>query len=259
MANRLFANLAGGSPSLGVGITIPGVEVVDAYGAAGWDVFYAVMHSTRIDWRDVHDMVRAARPWGIASCVRIPMQPWVGGPNPVLTIDAHRAFSLGADAVMATVRGVDETRDLAELMAFEEQRLGRQLLCVPAIETVAGWDDLDSILAVPGLRMVFLGVSDLARAIGADGLDDPELRSAVGSFVRRAHARGVSAAVNVGYPETAEDAWDRSLNRVRWLEDAGADLVFGVPAADFLSSVARSFLRAARVRPAGAEESAADQ
>src|SRR5262249_36638539 len=160
LGNRLFANLRSGTTSLGVGITMPSIEIVDAYGRADWDVFYANMHSSRIDWHDLSDMVRAAHAWEMTACARIPMQPWVGGDNPVLPVDAHRAYSIGAPVVMASVRGSNETRSLVEIMLVEEQRLGRELLSIPAVETVTAWEQLDDILGVDGLRAVFLGVSD---------------------------------------------------------------------------------------------------
>jgi len=246
VGNKLFENLAAGISSMGVGITMPSVEVVDAYGKAGWDLFYANMHSSRIDWHDVYDMVRAARAWGITPCARIPMQPWVGGDNPVLAVDAHRAYSLGASVVMASVRGSAEARYLVDIAAVEEQRLGRELLAIPAIETAAALDVVADLLAVPTLRALFLGVSDLARELGLTGLGDPQMRELVRSFVDRSHAHGVQVAVNVGYPAEEKSAWELSISRAHWLREIGVDVVFAVPAEDFLYGQVRQFVQQVR-------------
>jgi 2-keto-3-deoxy-L-rhamnonate aldolase RhmA len=246
VGNRLFANFAAGKTSVGVGITMPSVEIVDAYGRADWDVFYANMHSSRIDWHDLADMVRAAGAWEMTACARIPMQPWVGGDNPVLPVDAHRAFSIGSPVVMASVRSAQEARSLVEIMLVEEQRLGRELLSIPAIETVPAADQLDDVLAVDGMRAVFLGVSDLGRAIGAPNLESPEMQDLVRSFVGRAHDRGVRAAVNIGYPGAAATAWKRSVDRTHLLREIGVDVIFAVPAEDFLSVLVRQFVSEAR-------------
>jgi 2-keto-3-deoxy-L-rhamnonate aldolase RhmA len=248
VGNQLFQNLAAGRSSMGVGITMPSVEVVDAYGKAGWDLFYANMHSSRIEWHDVYDMVRAAGSWGITPCARIPMQPWVGGDNPVLAVDAHRAYSLGASVVMASVRGSTEARYLVDIARVEEQRLGRELLAIPAIETAAALDAAADLLAVSGLRMVFLGVSDLARELGMTGLDEPRMWELVRSLVDSSHAQGVRVAVNVGYPADEESAWQLSVTRAHSLCEIGVDVVFAVPAEEFLYGQARQFVKQVRAR-----------
>ena len=248
MASKLFDNLAAGVSSMGVGVTMPSVEVVDAYGRAGWDVFYANMHSSRIDWHDVYDLVRAARAWGITPCARIPMQPWVGGDNPVLPVDAHRAYSLGASAVMASVRSQAEARGLVEIARVEEQRLGCELLAIPAIETATALGIAEELVAIEGMRLIFLGVSDLARELGLAGLDDPGMRELVRSLVDRAHDRGVAVAVNVGYPADHESAWRLSVARAQWLREIGVEVVFAVPAEDFLYGQVRQFVNEVRAQ-----------
>ena len=250
MGDRLFANLASGATSLGVGLTMPSVEILDAYDTAGWDVCYATMHSTRIDWHDIDAMARSAKSLDITVCARIPMQPWVGDDNPLLPVDAHRAFSIGVPAVMASVRSTSEASSLVEIMLVEERRLGRRLLSIPCIETLSAWEQIDEILALSGMRCIFLGVSDVAQALGATDPDDRELSSMVRTFIARAHQWGVYAAVNVGYPDNAATSWQGSVDRARWLEEIGADVVFGVPAQQFLTVAARAFASEFRARAA---------
>ncbi len=67
MGNNLFLNLRQGKPSLGIGIMFPSPEVVEVYGRAGWDVFYASMHGSRTSWDDLAHMARAAYRWGITA------------------------------------------------------------------------------------------------------------------------------------------------------------------------------------------------
>ncbi|HEY2791810.1 MAG TPA: hypothetical protein VGJ28_05610, partial [Micromonosporaceae bacterium] len=46
---------------------------------------------------------------------------------------------------------------------------------------------------------------------------------------------GVGAAVNVGYPGDAATGWERSVDRTHLLRDLGVDVIFGVPAEDFIT------------------------
>lgn len=253
MGRQLFSNLASDTPSLGVCISIPGPELVDCYGRAEWDVFYANMHSTRIDWSELAHMNLAARAWDITPCARIPMQPWVGGHNPALATDAHRAFSLGSSVVMASVHGPSEVGDLVELTRVEQERLGRELLVVPAIETTKALNQLAAILDVDGLRALFLGVSDLAQQLGFSGLEEPEMVQLVTTFVDQAHARGVAVAVNTGYAGERDDAWELTVRRSRWLSEIGADIVFAEPATEFMYGQVSRFVRDVRAPLAPAQ------
>jgi len=58
------------------------------------------------------------------------------------------------------------------------------------IETQQGIEDLEEILAVPGLDYVALGPNDLALSLGCDGSEHPRVRALLESARRRLHGAG---------------------------------------------------------------------
>jgi 4-hydroxy-2-oxoheptanedioate aldolase len=74
------------------------------------------------------------------------------------------------------------------------------------IETAQALENLDDILATPGLDAVYIGPSDLSLALGCkptfDDLD-PKAADAVQHILARAKAHGVVAGIHNGTPEAA--------------------------------------------------------
>jgi 4-hydroxy-2-oxoheptanedioate aldolase len=90
------------------------------------------------------------------------------------------------------------------------------------IETRAALDDLDDILAVPGLDAVFVGPSDLGQALGlGPGMDreESELVEAVDRIVGSARERGLGAGIFTGSAEYAARAIDKGFNFVNVSSD----------------------------------------
>ncbi len=74
------------------------------------------------------------------------------------------------------------------------------------IETAQALDNLDAILAVPGLDAVYIGPSDLSLALGCrPTFDDVELRvaEAIAHILARAKAHGLRAGIHNGVAEGA--------------------------------------------------------
>jgi 4-hydroxy-2-oxoheptanedioate aldolase len=86
-----------------------------------------------------------------------------------------------------------------------------QLVAVLQIESLAGIERLDEILDVPGIGALFLGPTDLAASIGADGPDAPEVEALVQRVLSGCLARNVPC----GYPIVARtpDEADRETTR----------------------------------------------
>jgi 4-hydroxy-2-oxoheptanedioate aldolase len=89
-----------------------------------------------------------------------------------------------------------------------------QLLAVLQIESLGGIERLDEILDVPGIGAIFLGPTDLAASMGADGPDAPEVEA----LVQRVLSRCLARAVPCGYPivaRTPEEADRATVRRLR--------------------------------------------
>lgn len=91
------------------------------------------------------------------------------------------------------------------------------------IETREALEDLDGILAVPGLDGVFVGPSDLGQALGyGPGMDrdEPEVVEATARIVGSAREKGLAAGIFTGSTEYAERVIEDGFNFVNVSTDA---------------------------------------
>jgi 4-hydroxy-2-oxoheptanedioate aldolase len=98
------------------------------------------------------------------------------------------------------------------------------------IETQAGIERLDEILAVPGLDYLALGPNDLALSLGCDSSEHPRVKTLLDSARRRLHS--------AGRPQIAVVIKDRSAAE----EIAQGATLIAVPDATLLAEGATRFL-----------------
>ena len=116
-----------------------------------------------------------------------------------------------------------------------------EILVFAMIETAAAYDDLDRIVATPGLDGVYIGPADLTigltgrrHPIGIDR-EEPEMIDAIQRVLAAAHATGIRAGLHCGGPAYAARA-------VEW----GFDLVTVSSDARLLSAAATASVSALR-------------
>ncbi len=105
------------------------------------------------------------------------------------------------------------------------------------IETKEALEDLDGILAVPGLDAVFVGPSDLGQALGyGPGMDreEPEVVEAIYRIVGAARERGLGAGIFTGSTEYAGRRIEVGFNFVNVSSDAG---LMAAAASDVVSAL----------------------
>ncbi len=93
-------------------------------------------------------------------------------------------------------------------------RANARNLVAAQVETKAAVQNLDAILAVKGLDMVFIGPADLTSSLGLSGMDDPKLTSTIEGILEKAQAAGKLTGIFAGNPAGA----------ARWV-GKGANLV----------------------------------
>lgn len=89
-----------------------------------------------------------------------------------------------------------------------------QLLAVLQIESLSGIERIDEILDIPGIGAIFLGPTDLAASIGADGPNAPEVEALVQDVLGTCLARSIPC----GYPivaATQDQANQETARRLR--------------------------------------------
>ncbi len=116
-----------------------------------------------------------------------------------------------------------ETRAQA-ISAVNSMRIGRAagaalwpldpagtLVAMLQIETLAGIENLDEILEVPGIGVIFLGPTDLATSAGEEGPNAPRVEALVQEVLEVCLARSIPCGYPIVAP-TREDA-DRETAR----------------------------------------------
>ncbi|WP_240540491.1 aldolase/citrate lyase family protein [Paracoccus sp. pheM1] len=76
------------------------------------------------------------------------------------------------------------------------RRADAEIMVIPMIETAEAVENIDAILAVPGIDMIYVGPNDLAFALdGAVGTDRSRSESAIAQVLDRAKAAGIPAGI----------------------------------------------------------------
>ena len=212
--NALKAKLAAGQAVLGVWSIIPSPVVVEIFALGGMDFAILDMEHGIFDVSGLDGCIRAVEAAGGVPLVRVP------GVNPSA---AQWALDLGAHGIIAPqvnnaaeadtvvrmakyaprgTRGYNPFTRAAQYANPPDNRSGKlsndfSLTCV-IIESESALADIDAICATPGLDVVYMGIYDLAVALGCDGdTRHPRVTTIVDSSIKRIRAAGKAAGMMV--------------------------------------------------------------
>jgi 2-keto-3-deoxy-L-rhamnonate aldolase RhmA len=206
--NTLMRILSRGDVARGLSIMIPSPQIVEMAGLLGFDwVLLDCEHGT-MSPENVEIMVMASEAVGITAVGR----PRSSAPEAILEVlergvggvqVPHVSTADQAEAVVASVRyhplgrrglaartrpaayGIGVSLEDHARSANEETLICLQLECREALSNI------DEILDVPGVDVLFLGPSDLSQSFGQPGRSDhPEVRAAMDEAFGRIRARG---------------------------------------------------------------------
>jgi 4-hydroxy-2-oxoheptanedioate aldolase len=201
-----------GQVLIGSFFRLPSPDLAEIFCEAGFDFIIIDQEHGPLTPETTSNLVRACDLVGMAALVRIPdNQPWffqhaldVGAlgvqvPQIKTVADAERAvwfskFSpLGSRGVCRNVRAARySARDRYDYL----EGSNRDTVVVIQIESKEGVDNLDGILSVPGIDIVFLGPFDLSQSLGIPGqVDHPLVRSTMERVVAVCRSAGVSSGV----------------------------------------------------------------
>jgi len=195
-----------------------------ALAAAGVDFVFIDTEHTPLDRHAVAWMCRLSRAAGVPPVVRIP------SPDP---FEACKVLDAGACGIIAPyIETADQVRALSGVTRFRPVK-GRRLaeaiedpeslepelreylerrniesLLVVNIESIPAMENLDEILAVPGLDAVLIGPHDLSCSLGIpEQYRHERFEAAVREIIRRARAAGVGAGIHYWAGLDQEIAW----------------------------------------------------
>ncbi|MFD2422721.1 HpcH/HpaI aldolase family protein [Amycolatopsis pigmentata] len=204
-------------PVIGTFVKLPALEVAEIIGAAGFDFVVIDTEHALLSVRDVYAMIVVYSRAGVAPLVRITDHGYGDGQR---YLDAgaagilvpHVSNAQQAASTMnqflfppAGTRGMGFAARAGEWGsieggAAEYVRRGQEDVArIAMVEEQESVDDLEGILAAPGVDAVFIGPGDLSLSMGVPGGSQP-VRDAVTHSIKTA----VKAGVPVGTVVTAE-------------------------------------------------------
>jgi len=207
-ANRLKRTLAAGQPALGTWCVLPSAAAANVIAAAGFDFIIVDMEHGPASFETAEDMVRAAETEECTPLVRVPTNQ-----DAIIL----RALETGAHGIVVPqiVHAADAQQAIASIKYYPEGRRGlspftrsagyglqstpetvrrenAETMSVLLVEGVEGIGNLDAIMAVPGIDVIYLGTYDLSQSAGHPGEPDhPAVRGYVEQCVGRIRARGI--------------------------------------------------------------------
>jgi 2-keto-3-deoxy-L-rhamnonate aldolase RhmA len=251
-AQHFRRKLAGRVPCLGTCVTFTDPTVTDAL-AGVLDFLWIDMEHNPLTLETVQGHIMATKGTTAAPLVRVAWNDPVLI-KPVLDIGA-------AGVIVPLVRTADEARRAVSACRYPPSGIrgygprrpsgygqnggpdyiraaDEAIIVIVQIEHIDAVNNLDEILAVPGLTSVVVGPNDLSGSLGHMGNPrHPDVVKAIETVI----AKGMKAGIPVGLAGGGEPAewigWARK--GVRWLS-LGADFVFLMQSARQLAETIRS-------------------
>jgi 4-hydroxy-2-oxoheptanedioate aldolase len=227
-----------GRATYGGWCTMPGAVNAEIVGRAGYDWVCVDTQHGLIGYEAMLGMLQALTAAGSANLVRV---QW-NEPAAIM-----KALDAGAEGVIVPmINTVEEAQaavgacryapDGYRSMGPIRPRMldpsysvdsAKEVVCAVMCETAQAMENLDRILEVPGVDAVFVGPNDLAVSLGIRGSSyagqDPRHHAAMERIVATCRARGVTAGIMCGSPETAEH-WRQAGYRMLAIDSDGSML-----------------------------------
>jgi 4-hydroxy-2-oxoheptanedioate aldolase len=215
--NTTRAKLAEGKVVFGAIISRHAPDLVELFGAMGYDFVMIDCEHGPMHLDEVEHMVRAAEVFGITPITRIPdhedstilrfLDRGVQGiivPH-VNTRDVAEAVARAAryhpDGHRGMAGGRDHDYGIGVSREQSTRWINAQLLVIPMIEETDAVDNLDAILAVPGVDVLHVASGDLGQSMGNPGA--PAVRELMRRVIPRIRAGGKLVGVGGNSPSDA--------------------------------------------------------
>jgi 4-hydroxy-2-oxoheptanedioate aldolase len=205
---------------LGTFLEIPSPALVELLGLAGFDFVVIDREHGAIDLNDTEDLIRASLATDISAMVRVPVCELAAIRQPLdmgaagLHIPQVDSAQMAAQAIQSSKYFPSGDRGLQPFVRSASYRnygtadylaeSNRDSLIVAQIEAGQGVSNVESILAVEGVDVAFVGPYDLSQSLGVPGeVAHPKVRDAMAETASRCRAAGKWAGTFCDDPETA--------------------------------------------------------
>jgi 4-hydroxy-2-oxoheptanedioate aldolase len=215
-SNRIKSLWADNKPVLNGWLSIPNAFTAEILAEQGYDSITIDLQHGLIDYQAALSMLQAMRASEVAPLVRV---PWLDPAAIMKVLDAGACgvicpmINTGAQAAElvsymryppAGTRSFGPTRAVFSAGPNYGVEADTNVLCFAMIETAEGFDNLNEIVATPGLDGVYIGPSDLTLGLTGRqypfGFDreEPEMVDAIRTILDAAHRAGIRAALHCG-------------------------------------------------------------
>jgi 4-hydroxy-2-oxoheptanedioate aldolase len=228
---------AAGGTVLNGWLAVPNVFTAEIMASRGWDSLTIDMQHGLVDYQAATTMLAAVAASDSAPVIRV---PWLDAASVMKALDA------GALGIICPM--INTAEDAARLVSWSNYaprgtrsfgpirarfvhgddypaKADAEIVRFAMIETQEALDNLDAILAVPGLDAIYVGPSDLSISLGCaaklDGLD-AKAEDAVQTILAKAKAAGVMPGIHTG---SVEGALKRAGEGFRFVS-VGSDAIF---------------------------------
>lgn len=185
MKNHLREKLEKGSPVIGSFVKITDAAVVEIMGKAGFDFAIIDMEHGPITVETAQNSIRAAELAGISPIIRVSKN------DPVHIL---RCLDIGAEGVeVPQIRNAEDAKTMVSASRFHPkgdrgvcryvraagyssidrheyfQMANERTVTIAHLEGVEAVENLDEIMAVDGVDVLFIGPYDLSQSVGVPG------------------------------------------------------------------------------------------
>jgi 2-dehydro-3-deoxyglucarate aldolase/4-hydroxy-2-oxoheptanedioate aldolase len=208
--NALRRRFRAGETSYGLWVSTESPTVTEVAVTLGLDWVCVEMEHGHLDFHDVMNHIRAVRGSETAVVVRLP-DIQMSSVKRVLDMGAHgvilpyaqsaaeieRGFQYGRYPPRG-IRGIGGDRAVQwglgtpEYLGYADE----ETLIIPLIETRGAVEEMDAILAIPGLEAIFFGPADLSASYGYKGQwEGPGMAERILDIRAKAAAQGIAAGI----------------------------------------------------------------
>jgi 2-keto-3-deoxy-L-rhamnonate aldolase RhmA len=208
--NTLKRRLQAGEATIGSWLSVAHPTIAEVMGQAGFDWLIVDMEHGIVGLEAIQNLIIATQTTPAAPLVRVPWNEPViikqvleAGPvgliiPQVTSAEEARAAVRSASYPPAGIRGIGCQRAAGFGAWFAEylQRANDDLLIGVQIEHTKAVENIDEIVRVPGVNLVFIGANDLSASMGLLGEPKhPRVQEAIDTVLAAAKKVGIAAGL----------------------------------------------------------------
>ena len=242
--NKLKKKIQNGEACIGTWIKMTDASIPELLALAGFDFFVLDTEHVAIDREQLVNIVRSADAAGITPIVRVRENNQVeilqnldlgyAGVQ-VPNVDSAEAARNLVSYVKYTPNGVRGLSPSVRACGYGTcgvqeyiDTANANTMVISHCETKACVEDIDNVLKVDGVDVIFIGPMDLSQSYGVPGKPgDPEVKAAIDMVTKKTLAAGKAVGTVAGTPERAKELIDQGVQYILLASDQGMIVKWG--------------------------------